>query len=55
MNKHIIEFLDKIRKRFLNICFFVLSYRNNFEGTQKRVRSIQGKQAIGVRVLEVLL
>ena len=34
------------------MCF--LSYRKNFEGTQKRVRIIKGKRAIGVRVIEVL-
>ena len=33
------------------MCFLELSE----EGIQKRVRIIQGKQAIGVRVIEVLL
>ena len=35
--------------------FVFLSYRTNFVGTQKRIRIIQGKRAVGVRVIEVLL
>ena len=35
--------------------FVFLNYLKNFVGTQKRVRIIQAKRAIGVRVNEVLL
>ena len=32
-----------------------ISYRKNFMGTEKRVRIRHGKQAIGVRAIEVQL
>ena len=41
------------QEKSLNFVF--LSYRKNFIGTQKRVRIIQGKRAIGVQGIEVLL
>ena len=44
---------DKIRKKSLNICF--LQYWKNFVGTEKRVRIIQGKRAIRIRAIEVIL
>ena len=49
MSTRYMQFHDK--KISLNICF--LGYRKNFVGTQRRVRIIQGKRAIGVRVIEV--
>ena len=45
-----IRFHDKIRK---NSSFFFLSYRNNFGGTQKRVRISHGKRGIRVRAIDV--
>ena len=53
MSTHNLQFHDKIRKFPLILVF--LSYRKNFLGTQKRIWIIQGKQAIGVRVIKVLL
>ena len=53
MSTHNIQFHDKIRKFPLVFDFF--SYRKNFVGTQKRVRIIHGKRAIGVRIIEVRL
>ena len=45
-----------IKKESFHKCLIVfLRYRKNFVGTQKRVRIIQGKRAIGVRAIEVLL
>ena len=38
---------------YLNIV--ILSCKNNFQGTQKRVRISHGKRPIAVRVIEVLL
>ena len=37
-----------------NFIYVFWTYRKNFIGTQKRVRMIHGKRAIGVRVIEVL-
>ena len=51
MSTHNIQCHGKIIK--LNICFLGLS--EEFRRTQKRVRIIQGKRTIGVRVIEVLL
>ena len=48
----------KIRKYFFFFFFFffyLLSYVENFVGTRKQVRIIHGKQAIGVRAIEVRL
>ena len=53
MSTHDIQFHDKLRKKSLNICF--LSYWKDFLGTEKRVRIIQGKRAIRVRAIEVIL
>ena len=53
MSTHDIQFHDKIRKNPLKLVF--LNYQKNFVGTQKRVRIIQGKRGIGVRVIEILL
>ena len=53
MSKHKIRFHDKIRK--IPKKFVFLSYRNNFVGTQKRVRISHGKRAIGVRAIKVRL
>ena len=52
MSIHNIQFHDKIRKKSLNI---FLSYKKDFVGTEKRVRIIQGKRAIRVRAIEVIL
>ena len=49
--QHTISCLNK--KISLNICFLELS--EVFVGTQKRIRIIQSKWAVGVRVIEVLL
>ena len=49
MNTLNIQFHDKIMK-FLFILVSA-SYRENFVGTQKRVRICQGKRAIGVRAI----
>ena len=44
----------KKKKKKKNPYIFVfLSYRKNSAGTKKRVRIIQSKRAIGVRVIEV--
>ena len=51
MSTHYIQFYDKVIKN--PFIFVFLSYRNNFVGTQKRVRISHGKQAIGVRATEV--
>ena len=51
MSTHIIQFHNKIRT--FPLIFVFLSYRKNFVGTQKRVRISHGKQAIGVRAIEV--
>ena len=48
MNTHNIQFHDKIKKIFL----VFWSYRKNFIGTQKRVRS-HSKRAIGFRAIAV--
>ena len=53
MSTHNIQFHDKIRK--FPLVFVFLSYRKNFVGTQKRVRINHGKQAIGVRAIDVRL
>ena len=53
MSTHNIQSHDKIRK--FPQTFVFLSYQKNFGGTQKRVRVSHGKQAIGVRAIEVLL
>ena len=55
MSAHNTYFIDKVRKLRRPSIFTFLNYRNNFPGTQKRVRIIQGKRAIIVRVIEVLL
>ena len=47
------NFMIKIRKFPKTLAFW--SYQNNFVGTPKRVRSSDGKQAISVRDIEVLL
>ena len=44
--RHNIQFHDRIRKKSLNICF--LELLEEFVGTEKRVRIIHGKRAIGV-------
>ena len=52
VSTHNIHFHDKrISINYPQI--FVLSYQKNFIGSQKRVRISHGKQAIGVRVIEV--
>ena len=48
-----IQFHDKLRIFYLNIRFLDLS--EEFHRTQKRIRMIHGKRAIGVRAIEVLL
>ena len=53
MSTDTIQFHDKIRKNHL--IFVFLSYLKNFIGTEKKVRIIQGKLAIRVRVIEVIL
>ena len=57
MSTHNIHFHDKIKKNItkisLNVCF--LSYRPNFIRTKKRIRIRDGKRAIGVRDIKVLL
>ena len=53
MSTHNIQFHDKIRKKFLNICF--LELLEEFVASEKRVRFIHGKQAIRVRAIEVIL
>ena len=54
MSTHNIQFHDKIRKKkSLNICF--LELLGDFVGSEKRVRIIQGKRAIRVRAIEVIL
>ena len=53
MSTHNIQFHDKIR--IFTLIFVFWTYRKNFIGTQKRVRMIHGKRAIGVRDIEVLL
>ena len=53
MSTHNIQFHDKIRT--FTWIFVFSTYRKNFIGTQKRVRIIHGKRAIGVRAIEVLL
>ena len=53
MSTHNIQFHNKIRK-FPEI-FGFWSFRENFVGTHKRVRISHGKQAIGVRTIEVRL
>ena len=53
MSIHNIQFHAEIKK--IPKIFVSLSYRKNFEGTQKQVQIIQDKQAIGVRVIEILL
>ena len=53
MSTHNIQCHDKMRK---NPSIFVfLSYWKDFVGTEKRVRIIQGKRAIRVRTIEVIL
>ena len=37
------------------LIFIFLSYWKDFVGTEKRVRIIQGKRAIRVRAIEVIL
>ena len=54
MSTHNIQFHNKIRKKIPEYLFF-LSYRKGFVGTEKRVRIIQGKRAIRVRAIEVIL
>ena len=53
MSTHNIHFPDKIRT--FTQTFVSWTYRKNFIGTQKRVRMIHGKRAIGVRAMGVLL
>ena len=53
MSTQNIQFYDKIRT-FAKI-FVFWTYRKNFIVTQKRVRMIHDKRAIGVRATEVLL
>ena len=53
MSTHNIQFHDKIRKQSLNICFPELL--EGIVGTRKRVQIIQGKWAIRVRAVEVIL
>ena len=53
MSTHNIQFHDEIRNKKMSLIFVFLSYWKNFVGTRKRVRIIQGKRAIGVRVIEV--
>ena len=51
MSTHNIQFHHEIRK--FPYIFVFLSNRKNSVGTQKRVRITHGKQAIGVRAIEV--
>ena len=51
MSTHNIQFDDKIRKQI----FVFLSYWKDFVRTEKRVRIIQGKRAIRVRAIEIIL
>ena len=53
MSTHNIQFHDKRRKNPL--IFVFLSYWKDFVGTEKSVRIIQGKRAIRVRAIEVIL
>ena len=53
MSTHNIQFHDKIRKKSLNI--FFLSYPKNYVRTEQRVRIMNGKRAIRVRAIEVIL
>ena len=53
MSTHNIQFHDKIRKLPLNICF--LELLEEFRRDSKQVQINHGKQAIGVRAIEVQL
>ena len=53
MSIHNIHFVIKFRTK--SLFFFFLSYRKNFVGTQKQVQISHGKEAIGVRAVEVQL
>ena len=53
MSTHNIQFHHKIRKN--PKIFVLLSYWKDFIGTEKSVRIIQGKRAIRVRAIEVIL
>ena len=53
MSTHNIQFHEKLRK--ISLIFVFINYRKNFVGTQKRVRNIHGKRAVGVRAIEARL
>ena len=51
MSKHNTQFHNELKKN--PYIFVFLNYRKNFVGTQKPLPINHGKQAIGVRVIEV--
>ena len=54
MSTHNIQFHDKNKKKDSLVSVF-LRYWKDFVGTQKQVRIINGKRAIRVRAIEVIL